>query len=38
MTSLAQRQEILDLVDEAIKGGARFKQACEVIGIALVHH
>lgn len=34
MTSLAQRQKILNLVDEAVKAGARHKRACEVIGIA----
>ena len=34
MTTLAQRSEILNLVDEAVSGGARHKEACKVIGMA----
>jgi putative transposase len=34
MSDLAQRSEILDLVDEAIGSGARLAKACQVIGIA----
>lgn len=34
MSSLAQREEIIDLVDEAVLSGARYENACEVIGIA----
>ena len=33
MTTLAQRSEILNLVDEAVSGGARHKEACKVIGM-----
>ena len=34
MSTLAQRNTILELVDEAVSDGARYKQACGVIGIA----
>ena len=34
MSSLAQRVEIIELVDEAVLSGARYESACEVIGIA----
>jgi len=34
MTSVSQRVEIIDLVDEAVLGGARYESACEVVGIA----
>ena len=34
MTTLAQRNTILELVDDAVGRGARYKQACQVIGIA----
>lgn len=34
MSTLAQRHSILEYVDEAVSNGARYKQACNVIGIA----
>lgn len=34
MNTLAQRNTILELVDDAVGSGARYKQACNVIGIA----
>lgn len=34
MTTLAQRNTILELVDTCVDNGARYKQACHVIGIA----
>lgn len=34
MTSLAQRQHILSMVDEAVDSGARLTRACKVISIA----
>ena len=34
MTTLTQRNTILKWVDEAVSNGARYKQACHVIGIA----
>ncbi|MGQ7848769.1 hypothetical protein ACUNV4_30020 [Granulosicoccus sp. 3-233] len=34
MSTLAQRNEILELVDEAVSSGARHTEACKVIGIA----
>ena len=34
MNTLARRNTILDLVDAAVDNGARYKQACKVIGIA----
>lgn len=34
MSTLAQRNTILELVDDAVGHGARYKQACQVIGIA----
>lgn len=34
MTTLTQRNTILDVVDEAVRQGARYKKACHVIGIA----
>lgn len=34
MNSLTQRNEILELVDEAVGNGARYNRACEVISIA----
>jgi hypothetical protein len=33
MTSLAQRQSITLLIDEAVAAGARQARACEVIGL-----
>lgn len=34
MSSLAQRTNIVTLVDEAVKRGARYERACSVVGIA----
>ena len=34
MSTLAQRHEILDIVDEAVRDGARHSRACHVVGIA----
>ena len=34
MNTLAQRNTILELVDAAVENGARYKKACNVIGIA----
>lgn len=34
MSTLTQRCEILELVDEAVSNGAKYQSACDVIGIA----
>lgn len=34
MSTLEQRQQILDLLDEAVKGGATRERACDVIGVS----
>lgn len=34
MTSLAQRQNIMTLIDEAVAAGARQARACEVLGLS----
>ena len=34
MNSVSQRVEIIDLVDEAVLGEARYESVCEVVGIA----
>lgn len=35
MTSLVQRQQVVNLVDEAVVAGARRRRACEVIGLSV---
>lgn len=35
MTSLAQRQTLLSLIDEAVAAGARAARACQIVGLSL---
>ena len=35
MTSLAQRQTLLSLIDEAVAAGARAARACQIVGSSL---
>jgi putative transposase len=35
MTSLAQRQTLLSMIDEAVAGGARAVRACQILGLSL---
>jgi len=35
MTSLAQRQTLLSLIDEAVAAGARAARACQIMGLSL---
>lgn len=35
MTSLAQRQTLLSMIDEAVAAGARVARACQIVGLSL---
>jgi hypothetical protein len=35
MTSLAQRQTLLSMIDEAVAAGARAVRACQILGLSL---